>query len=614
MEKKKENSAKTKKIIIISAVTVVAIIAVLIGYSAYLLTTYGGGNTIAKGITVDGMDIGGMTAEQAVDFISVEKEVLADNSLELVIHDSCTVATFREFEIDYNIEPTVEKAVKYGKTGNIFSRVIQCFNISRNSVQFKTEPVIDPERVSDYVLAYSQAANSIGDDPVIEHSYRIENDTLILTEGKAGTGIDKSVVAEEITDILKSGKSGTITVNHVPIDPAPWNVDAIYDDVCNAPTDAGYEVVDGKGYIRQARKGYKFNKADLEALLKTEPVNGEYVLPLEVTEPGDSKLDETGLFPEVISEYRSSLAGSSSNRRTNVAVACNSVNGTILNPDEVFSYNKTVGAVTTANGYLPATIFTSKGHESGIGGGICQLSSTLYCAALEGNLEIVKRRNHMYIVGYVPYGQDATVYEGELDFRFKNNTNEPMKITAQVVNGEVIVKLLGKKPDPDIKVVIENITIGRIAPGTTVREDPNLPAGTVTVEEMGTIGLIVDTYKNIYKNGELLSREYLHRSSYKPINRIEVHGTGEATETPSDTPVSGETTETPSGETTETPSEGTGTTTEEPSSGETTTPSTEEPSETTTGTGETAEIPEETPEASQPAESTTQENTSDNGL
>ncbi len=533
MENKKETSLKFKKIPVIITGAVVLVLAIICAYCAYLISGYGSGSTnvIAKGVTVDHVDIGGMTVEEAIVAVTDKTDQLGEKTLELVMDDNRTTATFAEFTIDYKVEDAVKQAAEYGKTGNIFSRIARCFKISRGDANIIITPQVDEESVADYVLTYSQAIGTT----VVENSYIIEDNKLKLTPGKSGVGIDKVAITKEITDILLSGESAQIGVSLVSIDPLPWDADAIYEDVCKGPTEPGYESRDGKGYIVQAKNGYKFEKSDLEALLKSSSGDEVLTLELEVLEPENTVLDETGLFPEVIGEFSSSLAGSTYNRKTNVATACNSVNGTILNPGETFSYNKTVGAVTAATGYLPATIFTSKGHESGIGGGICQLSSTLYCAALDANLEIVKRRNHMYIVGYVPYGQDATVYEGELDFRFKNNTNEPMKIYSQVVGGQCVVKLYGKAVDPGISVKIENITVGRTAPGTTVREDPSLPEGTVQVEEKGTIGLTVDTYKLIYKNGELLSREYLHRSVYKPINRIEVHGTKPPEDTPAST-------------------------------------------------------------------------------
>lgn len=523
----KQNLFSNKKIII-SAI-IVAIVAILCAYFAFLLSSYGGGTLIAKGVTVNGVDIGGMDKNAAISQVTSEVEKINENTIDLIMDDNHTVATFSEFSLDYKIEEAVNKAINYGKNSNIIKRIGECFNISRGKAQFETEIAVNAENVSDYVYAYSQTIGST----VVENSYVIEDDKLKLTNGKSGDGIDKNLIASEITDILKTGKSAKIGVNLSRIDPLPYDVNAIYEEICKGPTNARSEEKDGKKYLVAATKGYSFDKADLENLIRKNSENKEsYTLDLDVVEPEITKFDETGLFTELLAQYTSSLAGSSYNRTTNVKLAASRVTGTILNPDEIFSYNKTLGDVSAASGYLAATIFTSRGHEPGIGGGICQLSSTLYSAALEANLEIVKRRNHMYIVGYVPYGQDATVYEGELDFRFKNNTNEPLKIVCFVKDGTLFVNLYGKKLNPNLKVEIENIIMNRTGPETVITEDPELPLGEIIVTEKGTIGLTVDTYKKIYIDGKLQSREYLHRSVYKPINRQETHGTK-----PSDVPV-----------------------------------------------------------------------------
>lgn len=532
MEEKKIVTPKNKKVLFIVAAVLVAVVALICAYSAFLVSAYGGGNTVAKGITVDGTDIGGMTVSEAVGAINDAKAALAENTVELIMDSKNTTALFSEFTVAYNTEEVAQEAFDYGKKGNIFSRIVQCRKIKKGKVNLETEAEVNPEDVSDYVSAFSQSVGST----VVENYYAINGDKLELRNGKPGDGIDEKLIEEEIIQVLKSGQSGKIGINFVRIDPAPWDVSAMYEEICTEPSNASYEERDGKGYIVEAKKGYKFKKKDLEKLISENKDNEKtYTLELEVLEPEVTKVDESGLFKEVISEYTSSLAGSDSNRRNNVAVACASVNGTVLNPGEVFSFNKQVGAVTAAAGYKDATIFTAKGQEPGMGGGICQVSSTIYSAALYGNLEIVKRRNHMYIVGYVPYGQDATVYEGELDFRFANNTNEPLKVYCEIVGGNVVVKMLGKKPDPSLTVEIENVTVARTQPNTIVEEDATLDEGTVKVSSKGTIGLTVDTYKKIFKNGKLVSRDYLHRSVYKPINRVEIHGTK-----PVDTPAQAE--------------------------------------------------------------------------
>ncbi|MBQ3053463.1 MAG: VanW family protein [Clostridia bacterium] len=524
MDESKVTKVNKKAIVIISAV-LVAIFAVTSAYFAYVVSSCATEEGIAKGVTIDGIDVSGLSVTQARDKVLEEKEKILENTLELVMDDKITIAKFSEFGIDYNADEAAVKASECGKSGNIFKRVFECIKIKNGNMDIDLNTQINEEDVSDYVFAYAQGIGST----VVENYYVIEEDTLTLKNGKEGKGIDKEGLTQEIADVIKSGKSAKIGVFLKDIKPADWDVDAVYEELAHEPKEASYEKIDGVGYIVEARPGYKFSKKDLENLIKDNINNtDEYSMKVEIIPPAVTEVDETGLFTEVISEYTSSLAGSDANRRSNVALACKTVNGTILNPGEIFSYNKVIGPVTTATGYKTATIFTSKGHEPGIGGGICQLSSTLYSAALYGDMEIVKRRNHMYIVGYVPYGQDATVYEGELDFRFKNNTNEPLKITSVVSGSTVIVKLLGKKPDNTKKIEIENIIVGRTAPGTVITEDPNLPAGKVVVTGKGTVGLTVDTYKKTFKNGELVSRVFLHRSVYKPISRTETHGIGES--------------------------------------------------------------------------------------
>ncbi|MDP4118895.1 MAG: VanW family protein, partial [Bacillota bacterium] len=433
-----------------------------------------------------------------------------------------TIAKFDEFDITYKAMDAAQNAFDCGKRGGIFGRINKCFKIKNGEVDIGLKTEVSDESISDFVAVYYQ---SIGCS-VVENTYMIENDKLYLHNGKPGKGIDKQKMTEDIKKVLLTGKSGKIDVKLTTINPMPWDVDKVYNEMCTEPINASYEERGGKGYIIEAKNGYLFDKNDLKKLIDKNKDNPKaYTLNLQVVEPKVKHADESGLFKEVLSRYNSSTAGSDENRLINLKIACASINGTVLNPDAVFSYNKAVGQITEAAGYREATIFTTKGHEMGIGGGICQVSSALYSAVLYGNLETVKRKNHMYIVGYVPYGQDATVYEGELDFRFKNNTNKPIKIAAELSGGYVRVTIYGEKPDPSVTVEIENITVSRTPPETIVKEDNTLARGKVKVQEKGTVGLTVDTYKKTFRNGVLESRQYLHRSIYQPIQRIEIRGT-----------------------------------------------------------------------------------------
>ena len=145
----------------------------------------------------------------------------------------------------------------------------------------------------------------------------------------------------------------------------------------------------------------------------------------------------TEAFPDLLSTFSTKYAASNKNRTTNLILASNKINGTVLMPGEVFSYNKVVGKRTIAAGYKEAPIYVSGRVEDGLGGGICQITSTLYNAVVFANLEIVERSNHQFVPSYVGASRDATVVYGALDFKFKNNTDYTIIINVSDTETEV---------------------------------------------------------------------------------------------------------------------------------------------------------------------------------
>ena len=164
--------------------------------------------------------------------------------------------------------------------------------------------------------------------------------------------------------------------------------------------------------------------------------SGDLAIPLTLEE-AYSKVKETLLkdLPakeEVLGRYKTSFNPGEKNRTINLKLAAAAINGQVIQPGKTFSFNKTVGPRTRERGYLEATIFVGGKKEQGLGGGICQVSSTLYNAVLKSKLKVVERHTHSLPVTYVPTGKDATVSYGYLDFRFQNNQKYPIKIQAVV--------------------------------------------------------------------------------------------------------------------------------------------------------------------------------------
>lgn len=156
---------------------------------------------------------------------------------------------------------------------------------------------------------------------------------------------------------------------------------------------------------------------------------------------GDWSSKLSNSYSKVYAQYTTNYVNKP-NRTTNLKLACKAINGTILQPGETFSFNATVGERTAAKGYKKATIFTgSTSTAESLGGGVCQVASTMFNAALLGNLEIVERYQHSQRVAYCPLGRDAAIYWGSENFRFKNTTKYPLKIVMKCDNGKISCSL-----------------------------------------------------------------------------------------------------------------------------------------------------------------------------
>lgn len=222
--------------------------------------------------------------------------------------------------------------------------------------------------------------------------------------------------------------------------------------------------------------------------------------------------------------FRTGLGRSSRNRVHNINLACKAIDGTVLLPGDTFSYNEIVGPRVPKAGYKEAPVIIRGELEPGTGGGICQVSSTLYNAALLADLQIVRRMHHGIPVHYLPAGRDATVVDGAIDFRFKNTLEHPIAIDAKVSRGSVVFHIYGH---PDDKREVSLATSGHATIGAGVKtiSDPRLPRGRRVVEKRAKSGLRVTLTRTVKKDGQVLRREVVSRSYYRPYSGIVRVGT-----------------------------------------------------------------------------------------
>ena len=186
-------------------------------------------------------------------------------------------------------------------------------------------------------------------------------------------------------------------------------------------------------------------------------------------------------------------------------------------PNEEFSYNSVVGKRTAENGFKEAPVFENGETVQGMGGGVCQVSSTLYSAVLYADLPVLERQNHSMTVSYVPKGQDATVAYGSIDFRFKNNIKGPIKISAKTGGKTVEMSIWGAKPEKEKKVEIINSVVETKAPTVEEVTEPTLKLGERKVISNGKTGYTVATTRKVYENGKEVKSEKMTSSKYKMI-------------------------------------------------------------------------------------------------
>ncbi len=219
---------------------------------------------------------------------------------------------------------------------------------------------------------------------------------------------------------------------------------------------------------------------------------------------------------DLIGSFSTTFSADQEARNVNLRVASGFIDGTLLKPDEIFSANLIIGPTDSAHGYLEAPVIVNGKLEKGLGGGVCQVSTTLYNAVLFAELEIIERRNHSLPVGYIEKGRDATLAEDYLDFKFRNNTENPIYIESFIENNRVNIKIYGKETrEPHRKIQFESVIIDTIVPPPDkVIIDPALNPGEEVVEKKAIVGYTVKLYKLIYLNDVLQSKVEVNTSYY----------------------------------------------------------------------------------------------------
>lgn len=234
-------------------------------------------------------------------------------------------------------------------------------------------------------------------------------------------------------------------------------------------------------------------------------------------------IEQTGL-KQIWAAFSTIFDSSNINRSANIRLSARKINGYIVYPGQTFSFNEIVGPRDKVHGFREAMEIVDGEFVPGIGGGICQVSSTLYNAVILSNLAIVERSNHSKPLGYLELGRDATVAYDTLDFRFTNDTNSPIMIMAETERNKLVVGIVGSKP---LAETVEILSIDRkvIPPAIVKKQDPELFLGETKMDRQGKPGYEITTVRVVRAGGRESKREVLSKDRYLPDNTVVKIGT-----------------------------------------------------------------------------------------
>lgn len=468
-------------------IIVVSILAILI--ALYCLACFElDNNKIWKNVSINGVSMQGLTKKEAQNALTKDfEERYKDASLTVNLHEKKYSVNISSV-LGFDSSKELTEAYRLGHRGFLLRGIDWVLS---KTLYGKTEKVdtYPHAQEEDKILEAIKASGLPERDPASETTWEVKDNTLVIHKGAEKDGADLDKLQTLITEAIKNHDySSTIACPLIKKGPGKVDFQKIYDKVYqkkkNATLDKknNYSIIESKNEI-----SFDVKKAEqqYEAAGFGEQVN----IALKITEPTvtTQKL-KNNLFTKELGSYKTN-GGGSEGRKTNISLAAKACNGVILLPGETFSYNDVLGERTAARGYKAAGAYADGEVVEQLGGGICQVSSTLFAAVLHTNLEITTRFNHSMPVSYLPMGMDATVSWGGPEFKFKNNLTYPIKIVASYSGGVVSFKILGAVSDYQ-KIDVE-------------------------VKKNGELSC--ETYRKYHdKNGNVSKSVRICRSNYKP--------------------------------------------------------------------------------------------------
>lgn len=466
--------------------------------------------------SINGLDVGGMKNDEAARAIDEQFRTKYGKAGVAVNLDGETYTVDVSHALNYSSKNEIRDI--QDKTHSFWLRGYRFLVSKTTGSEFNIYPKVgDKSAIKDAISSSDMVKVDLSKDD----GYVIEDKKLVIIKGQGSYSINRDKLVSLIVKQVEKGDYDTVI--ECPVESSDVNLDEVYERVHSEPQNPTLDP-DNNYDLVEAKDGVDFDLDSAKTSL-TEAKDGDRVeIPLTYT-PADMTTDEykSLLFRDELGSYSTEVEGSD-NRKTNVKLAAEYCDGTILMPGESFSYNLGVGELTEERGFRPGPSYADGQSVMDMGGGICQVSSTMYMACLYANLEIDERHCHPYPSSYVPAGLDATVAWGGCDFIFTNDTDYPIKLSTTYDGYSTSCTIWGTVTEP-FSVELYTETLETEPYETKYELDKSLGKDEQVLDTVGIDGLTIQSYRRVYDgDGNVISDSPEAESVYS--RRDEVYKVG----------------------------------------------------------------------------------------
>ena len=478
-------------------------------------------DTIFPHVYLAGVDVGGMTADDALTAVDAAiTQTYAAETLEVNLPDRKLTFDPTQTNVALDSEQAVAKAMEYGRDCNPFSAVL-AYHSSGDRVDIDLTTTMNLDTAYIRGLIDAVAADIAREEVPSTVDFDREKKTLTIVKGIPSLKLNADRLYDAVCEAYNNGTMAPMDWDYESEPLAQLDLQGFYDSFGADPVDAYYDP-DAHAIV-EAVPGFTFDVQDAEKKLAAAAEGQTVVIRFEDVPAAVSAEDvKAQMFGDKLDSRSSYYWKWQTNRTINLDIACQGINGTIINPGEVFSFNEILGERTAEKGYMPATVFGGEGNMAE-GGGICQVASTIFYSSLYLNLEIVQRVPHSYTVDYVPLGMDAAIYwdEGQ-DYKFRNNRQHPLMIEANIENEHVNITFWGvKENDNYVIMTFEELESWEDPDEELVNEDK--PAGYRELIQQPYKGRKVNAYQSIFDgSGKLIDTKHYYSYYYSRPRIYEV--------------------------------------------------------------------------------------------